>query len=56
LRKKLAKLENETMELMKKWSARRPDERTQRKATISNRVDSVAKQILLIKDIIEKRK
>ncbi len=59
LRRKLAKLEKETIELMKKWSERRPDERTQRKATISNRADSVAKAILLVKDaidIIEKRK
>ena len=59
LHRKLARLEKETMELMKKWSSRRPDERTQRKATISNRADSVAKAILLIKDaidIIEKRK
>jgi len=54
LLKELAKLQKESMELMHKWSSRRPDERTQRKCRISNRADAVAKEMMLIQDAIKK--
>ncbi|MEE9378676.1 MAG: hypothetical protein V3V33_11660 [Candidatus Lokiarchaeia archaeon] len=48
----LEKCKKESMELMEKWSRLRRDERTQRKATISNRADSNAKEMVLIQDAI----
>ncbi len=53
LLKELAKLQKESTELMHKWSARRPDERTQRKCRIYNRADEVAKEKMLIHDAIK---
>jgi len=51
--KKLDSLKNESQKLKKKWDTIRHDERTQRKATISNRADAIAKQMLLIQDALE---
>ncbi len=53
LEKKLAALERESLELKHKWDHRRPDERTQRKCRITNRADTVAKEILLIQDSLK---
>lgn len=49
---RLEKCKKESMELMEKWSRLRRDERTQRKATISNRADSNANEMMLIQDAI----
>ena len=54
LEKELTNLEKESMELMDKWcNRRRPDERTQWKAQVSNRADSVARRMLLVKDALQ---
>ena len=53
LTRKLKTLENESEELRKKWNIIRVDERTQRKARISNRADSVARYKLLIQDALK---
>lgn len=49
---RLKKCKGESLKLMEKWSALRRDERTQRKATISNRADANAKEMMLIQDAI----
>lgn len=49
---RLEKCKEESLKLMKKWSALRRDERTQRKATISNRADTNAWEMILIQDAI----
>ena len=48
----LDKCKKESMELMEKWSALRKGERTQIRATISNRADANAKEMMLIKNAI----
>ena len=52
LYKELEKCEKESLKLMGKWSELRRDERTQRKATISNRADANARMMMLVRDAI----
>lgn len=52
LMNQLKKCEKESIKLMKKWSLLRKDERTQRKAIISNRADVNAKEMMLIQDAL----
>ena len=49
---RLDKCEKESSTLKTKWDSLRVDERTQRKATISNRADGNAKEMVLIQDAI----
>lgn len=49
---RLDRCKKESLELKEKWSALRIDERTQRKATISNRADANAKEMMLIQDAL----
>lgn len=53
LYKRLAQCKRESMQLMNKWSTLRIDERTQRKARISNRADANAQEMRLIQDALD---
>ena len=48
----LEKCQKESLRLMERWLALRRDERTQRKATISNRAGANAKEMILIQDAL----
>jgi len=53
--KRVKQLENctkESLRLKKKWDSLRPDERTQRKATISNRINANAKEMMMVQDAL----
>jgi hypothetical protein len=50
--KQLENCQKESMKLKQKWDLLRRDERTQRKATISNRLDANAKEMMLIQDAL----
>ena len=53
LYKRLAQCKKESMRLMNKWLTLRVDERTQRKACISNRADANAQEMRLIQDALD---
>ncbi len=52
LYQRLKKCKKESLELMERWSALRRDEKTQRKATISNKADANAKEMMQIQNAI----
>lgn len=52
LYKQLESCRKESLKLKEKWSTLRKDERTQRKATISNRITANAKEMMLVQDAL----
>ncbi len=54
--KQLENCTKESLKLKIKWDSLRRDERTQRKATRSNRVDANAKEMMLIQDALNSLK
>jgi hypothetical protein len=50
--KQLEKCGKESMRIKQKWDLLRRDERTQKRATLSNRADANAKEMMLIQDAL----